>query len=183
MVVVTWPLSGMCTSTRARNASGSTVSLPAVGASDVSDLRHRLGGSVVGQPLQRDGIPRTIPGEPSGKRPVLLGHPDGRVHVEPRVRPGEYASGLVLFEEIKADEEAEYGTAKRLGQACRVVRGPRHESPIRPEAAVGDEQVPVRAGAVRLQAGDDADGEVALARQRANGGGDGSGGDAGDLAE
>ncbi len=29
-LVVTWPLSGMCTSTRARNSSGSTVSVPAV---------------------------------------------------------------------------------------------------------------------------------------------------------
>jgi len=35
--VVTWPLSGMCTSTRARNSSGSTVSVPAVGPSDLSD--------------------------------------------------------------------------------------------------------------------------------------------------
>ena len=33
--VVTWPLSGMCTRTRARNSSGSTVSVPAVGPSDL----------------------------------------------------------------------------------------------------------------------------------------------------
>ena len=37
--------------------------------------------------------------------------------------------------------------------------------------------------AVRLETGDDADREVALAGQRANGGGDGAGGDAGDLAK
>ena len=36
---------------------------------------------------------------------------------------------------------------------------------------------------VRLQTGDDADRELALTRQRANGRGDGAGGDAGDLAE
>jgi hypothetical protein len=36
---------------------------------------------------------------------------------------------------------------------------------------------------VRLQAGDDADRELALTRQCTNGGRDGAGGDAGDLAE
>jgi hypothetical protein len=43
--------------------------------------------------------------------------------------------------------------------------------------------MPVRPGAVRLQAGDDPHGEVALAGQRPDGGRDGAGGDAGDLAE
>lgn len=43
--------------------------------------------------------------------------------------------------------------------------------------------MPVRTGAVRLQAGHDADRKVALARQRANGDGDGAGGDAGNLAQ
>ena len=39
--VVTWPLSGMCTSTRARNSNGSTVSVPAVGPGDFGTiLRH-----------------------------------------------------------------------------------------------------------------------------------------------
>ena len=41
--VVTWPVSGMCTSTRARNASGSTVSVPAVGPSDVSERYRSVG--------------------------------------------------------------------------------------------------------------------------------------------
>ena len=44
-------------------------------------------------------------------------------------------------------------------------------------------RMPVGARPMRLQAGDDAHGELALARQRANGGRDGAGGDAGDLAE
>jgi hypothetical protein len=35
--VVTCPLSGLWTSTRARHSSGSTVSVPAVGPSDLSD--------------------------------------------------------------------------------------------------------------------------------------------------
>jgi len=43
--------------------------------------------------------------------------------------------------------------------------------------------MPVRPGAVRLQARDDPHGEVALAGQCAHGGGHGAGGDAGDLAE
>ncbi len=44
-------------------------------------------------------------------------------------------------------------------------------------------RMPVGARAVRLQAGDGPHGEVALAGQRANGDGDGAGGDAGDFAE
>jgi hypothetical protein len=55
-----------------------------------------------------------------------------------------------------------------------------------PEPAVGHEQVPVRMPvgprAMRLQAGHKADREVALTRQRADGG-DGAGGGAGDRAE
>ena len=43
--------------------------------------------------------------------------------------------------------------------------------------------MPVRTRAVRLQAGHDAHRELTLAGQRANGGRDGAGGDAGDLAE
>ena len=35
--VVTWPVSGMWTSTRARNTRGPTVAVPAVGPSDVSE--------------------------------------------------------------------------------------------------------------------------------------------------
>ena len=85
------------------------------------------------------------------------------MHVEPRVRPGEHPRGLVLVEEREAHEESEHGAAKRLGQARGVVRGPRHERAIGPEAAVRDEQMqvrmPVGARAVRLQAGDDAAGE------------------------
>jgi len=103
------------------------------------------------------------------------------------VRPGEHAGGLVLVEQLQAHEAPEHGAAERLGQPCRVVGGPRDERPIRPKAAVRDEEVqvrlPVGPRAVRLQAGHDADREVALARQRPNGGGDGAGGGAGDLYE
>ena len=45
------------------------------------------------------------------------------------------------------------------------------------------QRMPVGARAVRLQAGDDAHRELALAGQRPDGGGDGAGGDARDLAE
>ena len=44
-------------------------------------------------------------------------------------------------------------------------------------------RMPIGARAMRLQTGDDADGGDAFTGQRANGGGDGRGGDAGDLAE
>ncbi len=103
------------------------------------------------------------------------------------MRPGEHAGGLVFIEQLQAHEQAEHGAAERLGQARRVVGGPGDEGAIRPEAAVGHEEVqvrmPVRPGAVRLPARDDPHGEVALAGQCANGGGHGAGGDAGDLAE
>ena len=86
-----------------------------------------------------------------------------------------------------AYEQPQYDTAERLRQARRVVRGPRHKGSIGPEAAVGDEEVqvrmPVRTPAMRLQAGDNAHGELALAGQRANGGGHRAGSDAGDLTE
>jgi len=65
--------------------------------------------------------------------------------------------------------------------------GPCDEGALRPEAAVGHEEMqmrmPVGAGAMRLQTRHDAHREVALAGQRANGGRDGAGGDTRDLAE
>ena len=103
------------------------------------------------------------------------------------MRLGEHAGGLVLVEEIKAYEEPEHGAAERFRQPRRVVHRRRHQRPVGPEPAVGDEEVevrmPVGPRAVRLHAGHDADRVVALARQRADGRGDGAGGDAGDLAE
>ncbi|OBQ31858.1 MAG: hypothetical protein AN485_23020, partial [Anabaena sp. MDT14b] len=153
----------------------------------VGPVRHRLRGAVVRQALQRDRIPRTVPGESGDERAIVLGHPHGGVDVEPRVRPGEHAGGLLLIKQLEAHEEPEYGAAERLGQARGVVGGPGDEGAIQPEAAVGHEEVPVRMpvrpGAVRLQARDDPHGEVALAGPCANGGGHGAGGDAGDLAE
>jgi hypothetical protein len=141
----------------------------------VGPVRHGLGGPVVRQPFERHGIPRTVPGEPSGKRAVLLRHPHGGVHVEPRVRPCEHARCLVLVEQLQPHEQPQHGAAKRLGQPGGVLHWPRHECPIRPKAAVRDEEMqmrmPVCPRAVRLQAGDDPHGEVALAGQRANGGG------------
>jgi hypothetical protein len=147
----------------------------------------RLGGAVVGEPLQCDGIPGAVAREAGGERAIVLGDPNGRVHVESGVRPGEHARGLVFVEESEADEKPEHRAPERLGQARRVVGGPRDERPVWPEAAVGDEQVQVRMPVgprpMRLQARHEADSEVALPRQRANGGGDGAGGDAGDFAE
>ncbi len=64
---------------------------------------------------------------------------------------------------------------------------PRDERPVASKATVSDERVqvrmPVGPRAMRLQTGNDTDGEFPLAGQRADGGRDGAGGDAGDLAE
>ena len=99
----------------------------------------------------------------------------------------EQLGGLVLVEQGHAHQEPEHGAADRLGQARRIVGGPRHKGPIGPEAAVRHEEVqvwkPVGPRAMRFQAGHDAHGELALADQRTNGGGHGAVGDAGDLAE
>jgi hypothetical protein len=94
---------------------------------------------------------------------------------------------LVLVYESEADEEPEHRAAERFGESRRVVRGPRNEGSVGPKAPVGDEAVqvrmPVRTGAVRRQAGHDADGKIVLIRQRANGNSDGAGSDASNLAE
>ena len=88
----------------------------------------------------------------------------------------------MLVEELEADEEPEHGAPECLGQPGRVMHWPRDERPIRPKAAVGDEEVPVwmpvGPRAVRLQAGHDTDREVARARQRPDGRREGTGVDA-----
>jgi len=101
----------------------------------------RPGRTSVG-PARRDSARSSA--EPSGEGAIVFGYPDGRMDVEARVRPGEPADGLLLVEQVQAHEAPEHGTAKRFGQARRVVGGPRDERPIRPEAAIGDEQVQVR---------------------------------------
>ena len=86
----------------------------------------------------------------------------------------EHPGGLLLVEQLQSHEQPEHGAAERFRQPGGVVRGPRHKAPLRPEPAVRDEEVqvrmPVGPRAVRLQTGDDADREVALPRQRTNGG-------------
>ena len=88
------------------------------------------------------------------------------------MRPREHPRGLILVEQGQAHEEPEHGAAERFRQPRGVMDRPRDERPVRPEPAVGDEQVqmrmPVGARAMRLETRDDANGEVALPRQRAN---------------
>lgn len=60
------------------------------------------------------------------------------------MRPREHPGGLVLIEELQPHEQAEDGAAKGLGHPCRVVDRPRHERPVGPEPAVGDEETEVR---------------------------------------
>ena len=66
----------------------------------VGAIRHRLRGPVIRQPLQRDGMPRAVPGEPGRERAIVLGDPYRRMHVEAGVRPSEHAGGLVLVEPL-----------------------------------------------------------------------------------
>jgi len=133
----------MWTSTRAKNSSGSTFARRrAVGL--VRPIGHDLGGPVVREPLQRDGIPRAVARESGRERAVVLRDPDGRVHVESGVQPGQHAHGLVFVEERKAHEQPEHGAVERLRQPRRVVHRPRDEGPVGPEPAVRDEQVQVR---------------------------------------
>ena len=110
-------------------------------------------------------------------RAIVLGDPHRRVHVKAGVRPGEHLRRLVLVEQLQADKEPERRPAERLGQPRGVVHRPRHEGPIRPEPAIGDQQVqmrmPVGARAMGLPAGDDPHREITLARQRPDRGGDG----------
>ena len=89
------------------------------------------------------------------RRRALGGDPDGGVHVEPRVRPGEHAGGLLLIKHLEAHEELEHRAAKRLGQPRGIVHRPRHEGAICPKAAVGDEQVQIRQCMVAIPECDD----------------------------
>jgi hypothetical protein len=90
-------------------------------------------------------------------------------------------------EELEAHEQPEHNAAEGLGQPRGVVRGPRHERAIGPEPAVRDEQMevrmPVGAGALGLEAGDNADREIPLVGQGTNRRGDGARAHARDLAE
>lgn len=153
----------------------------------VGAIGDGLGRPVVGQSFQGDGIPCAVPREAGREGPIVLGDPDGRVHVEARVRPGEHPGGLVLVEELQPHEQPEDGAAQRFREAPGVMDRPRHERPVRPEPALGDQEVqggmPVGARAVRLETGHDPHREVALTRQPADRGRDGASRDAGDLAE
>ncbi len=109
------------------------------------------------------------------------------MHVKPRVRPGEHAARRLGVEEAAPHEPREHRAAERFGERGDVVERQLHERAVGPKAAVGDQQVevrmPVGQGAVRLDRGDDADGEVALAKGGADERGDGAGGDPGQLTE
>jgi len=60
----------------------------------VRGIAHDRGRPVVSQPLQGDRIPCTVPGERSGKRPVLPRQPDRGVPAKARVRSCEHSAGL-----------------------------------------------------------------------------------------
>lgn len=73
---------------------------------------------VVGEPLQRDVVAGTIPGEARRERAIVLRHPDGGVHVEFGVRPRQHAGGLLRIEQPEAHEEPEQqrGVLRKSGR-------------------------------------------------------------------
>lgn len=103
------------------------------------------------------------------------------------MRSRQHALGLVFVGDSEPHEHPQHGAAKRPGQPRDILHRPRHEGPVRPAPAVGDEEgqvrTPVGPRSVRLKTSHAARGNVTLARQRATGGDDGAGGDAGDVAE
>ena len=105
--------------------------------------------------FQRNGIAGAVAREARRERAIVLGDPDGGVHVEAGVRPRQHPGGLFLVEECAAYDEPEHGSAERVRQSCGVVGGPGDEGAVRLEAAVGHEEVqvrmPVGPRAMRLQ--------------------------------
>ena len=102
------------------------------------------------------------------------------------MRPREHPGGLVLVEQLQTHEQPEHGAAECLGQPAVSCAG--HDTNV--PSGRNPPSVTRRctcgcqfARAVRLQAGDNPHREVALTRERADGGGDGACGDTGDLAE
>ena len=102
------------------------------------------------------------------------------------IGPDFRRSTLLFVEECEPHKKPEHGAADRLSHARGIVHRLLHERAVGPEAAVGQAEAQVRKPVgrrpMRLQARQDADGEVTLAYQRAHGGGDGAGGDECDLA-
>lgn len=77
--------------------------------------------------------------------------------------------------------------AERFGEGRHVVQRQRHECAVRPESAIGDQEVqvrmPVGPRAVGLDRGDDADREMPFARGGADEGRDGARRDPREVAE
>ncbi len=68
--------------------------------------------------------------------------------------------------EFPAHEQTQHRPSKGLGECCDIVQRQRHERAVRPEPAIGHQQmevrVPVCQGAVGLDRCDDADREARL---------------------
>jgi len=153
----------------------------------VGAVAHLALGRIVLQAFERHGIAGAVAREAERKGDVTVGHEHGVVHTEARVGPGEHRRGVLALEQAPAHEEPEHGAAERLRELGPVVRGPRHEGAVGPEAAAGGNQmnvrVPVRQRAVGLDAAHDPDRERRLSCQGADRGRDRAGGDAGEIAE
>ena len=63
------------------------------------------------------------------------------MHVKPRMRPGEHALRRLDIHEFPAHEQTQHRPSKGLGERGDIVQRQRHERAVRPESAIGDEQV------------------------------------------
>ena len=119
-----------------------------------------------GQPLERHRVPGAVAGQTGGQRPILRRHPHPAVPVNPECGRASMA-GARFLQQPPAHEPPEHRAAERFGQGGDVVQRQGHEAAVRPEAAIGHQQmemrVPVGERAVGLDRGDEADRELPLA--------------------
>ena len=84
--------------------------------------------------------------------PVVANFPCGGVSCDPhpvmqvksRMRPGEHALRRLDIHEFPAHKQTQHRPSKRLGEYCDIVQRQRHERAVRPESAIGHQQVEVR---------------------------------------
>ena len=118
----------------------------------VGPIGHRLRGAVVRQALQRDGIPRAVLGEASGKRAIVLRHPDGRMDMEPRVRLGQHTASTSQGTSCGTDTGAAAAVladAHRIGRAFVTLLNQRRYREVEQIPAIGGDAAS-RAEFIRL---------------------------------
>ncbi len=123
----------------------SIVSLPDGGTRGLVGVEgHRGVIWLILQPAQRHGVSGAVPGQPDGELAIVGGNPHPVMHVKSRVRPGEHAVRRLDIHEFPAHEQTQHCPSKGLGACCDIVQRQRHEGAVRPEPAIGNQQIAVR---------------------------------------